>query len=123
MLETLRTSPMCVAVEFDVDGRRWSGRVSEWIRTPDSWWAHVLPEPGNYKIGGSSALGGWMPADQLEPAKHKVVTAHGTWEWWAWSPAAWPAQLERFAGAAWNEHEYARADEVRPAGVPLPDPS
>src|SRR4051812_39770176 len=75
------TSPLVVAVTYPQHGHTWAGRVASWDLRDGVWWAHVLGEYGNHKAG---AGGGWIRADELEPAQHAVRTTHGGWEWGTW---------------------------------------
>jgi hypothetical protein len=104
--QSLKTSPMVVAVTWDHEGRPQLGRVADWQLTPAGWTAFVITERGH-------TGGGWLPADRLQPSDHPVATTFGAWEWGTWEPPTWPAQLTRFAGAAWNDTEHARATKYR----------
>jgi hypothetical protein len=105
------TTPLVVAVTYPQHGHTWPGRVSEWEQRDGAWWGRAHGEYGNYKAGSD---GGWIPADQLEPADHTVTTTFTPGHWYVWEEQPWPAGLERFAAASNNLNERDRAERKRP---------
>lgn len=93
---------MVVAVQWDAGGRVFRGRVSWWRRQDGVWWGFVMAEPAESRAGVEA---GWMDAERLRPGVHEVRTTHTRGRWAVWSPPVWPAELERFATATWNEAE------------------
>jgi hypothetical protein len=103
VIERLETAPLVVACQFQARGRWWPARVGEWAKDETGWHAFVIEERPTAAAGVKS--GGWTPLERVRPARHVVRTTFGAWQWGAWRPPDWPADLAAFAAAATNEHE------------------